>query len=215
MSAARKSLTEGRLYPVVFMVLVTAVFVGVLATFYHSTTDRVERYRQYRMQSTVLELFDLPDSAGVNGLPADSVAVLYSLYIKPMEKDGYTWYRATRDGRLLGWAFPVQGGGLWGSISAMLALSPDHRTILRLAIVDQSETPGLGARITEAWFLDQFRGKRLSDAPAFTLVAEDAADHSPTEVRQITGATSSTRSVVNILVNDYRRISALLEPGNE
>jgi len=209
-----KPFRETRLYPVVFMIVITAFFIGVLATLFHATQPRVQAIRAYRQQLVVLGLFDLADTT----TPQDSVAALYARHIAPQQKDGYTWYRAAVGDSLLGWAFPMQGSGLWGGISAMLAVSPDYTTITRLAIVDQSETPGLGARIGEDWFLTQFRGKPLvtdGKVQSYTLVPEDAAGPAPNEVRQVTGATASSRSVTQIITTNYHRIATLLELGYE
>ena len=201
----RKPFSETRFYPVFFMILVTAIAIGVLATFYHGTAARVEAYRAYRHQQTVLALFDIDTTGQTPG----AVAALYLQHVTDESKDGYQWYRVGQNGVLKGWAFPISGSGLWGSISAMLAVSPDYTTIERFAIVDQNETPGLGGRITESWFTGQFTGKKLGGD--FTLVAEDTASPAPAEVRQITGATVSSRAVATMIAREYDRISKLLE----
>ena len=58
--AEKKSFSETRVYPIFFMIILTIVFVGVLATFYHSTQDRVQSYKAKNLQTTILTLFDLP-----------------------------------------------------------------------------------------------------------------------------------------------------------
>ena len=60
-------------------------------------------------------------------------------------------------------------------------------TFSGVAIVSQNETPGLGARIEEAWFTAQFQGKR---AP-FSMVEEGTAD-ADNEIDAITGATRTS-----------------------
>ena len=56
---------------------------------------------------------------------------------------------------------PIQGAGLWGPISAYLALNGDMNTISGVIFNHEKETPGLGAEITTAEFQDQFKGKQL------------------------------------------------------
>ena len=58
---------------------------------------------------------------------------------------------------------PMQGSGLWGPISAYLALEDDLNTISGVVFDHQGETPGLGAEITAAFFQEQYAGKQLFD----------------------------------------------------
>lgn len=56
---------------------------------------------------------------------------------------------------------PVYGTGLWGPIWGYIALDDDGSTIYGAYFAHQGETPGLGARIEEAEFSDQFDGKHV------------------------------------------------------
>ena len=57
--------------------------------------------------------------------------------------------------------FEFEGRGLWGPIKGLVALGPDLKTLESITIIAQEETPGLGGRISETKFLDQFRKKKL------------------------------------------------------
>ena len=57
----------------------------------------------------------------------------------------------------------MQGSGLWGPISAYLALEEDLNTISGVVFEHVQETPGLGAEITTATFQEQYVGKQLFD----------------------------------------------------
>src|SRR5690606_36721996 len=61
------------------------------------------------------------------------------------------------------------------------------------------ETPGLGSKITEDWFLAQFAGKPLSDP----FRASD-------DVQAITGATVSTRRVADTVSQSARALLAAM-----
>lgn len=192
---------EWKIYPVLFMFVLCAVFVGVLAFFYQSTKGRVENYRQTQKMKTVLSLFSLP---------TDNAAESYRQHISEKStKDGYVYYQAKSDTLLLGYAFPIYGKGLWSSLEAMLSVSADYQTILGLEIIEQAETPGLGGRITENWFRDQFKGKSLFDGKSvtsFTLIGEDSQTKNNMDIRQITGATLSSSSVLKMITDNYTRI---------
>ena len=58
---------------------------------------------------------------------------------------------------------PVRGNGLWGPVWAYMSLNEDM--VVQGAYFDhQTETPGLGANIKEAFFRDDFKGEHIFDA---------------------------------------------------
>ena len=65
-----------------------------------------------------------------------------------------------------------------------------------LYVLDQKETPGLGNKIIESDWRDQFTSKELG-AP-LTVVKRDPAPGSP-EIRAVTGATISSEAVCSIV----------------
>jgi Na+-transporting NADH:ubiquinone oxidoreductase subunit C len=58
---------------------------------------------------------------------------------------------------------PVYGTGLWGPIWGYIALETDMNTIKGVVFAHETETPGLGARITEREVQDRFQGKNIFD----------------------------------------------------
>jgi len=77
-------------------------------------------------------------------------------------------------------------------------LKPDLETIVGLEVLDHQETPGLGARITEDEFLQQFNGKVVR--PELLVVKEAGDDKN--KVDAITGATRTSNAVQGI-INDH------------
>lgn len=95
---------------------------------------------------------------------------------------------------------PIAGAGYNGTIQAMLALRGDMNTIAGIAITEQSETPGLGARIEEPAWQSGFAGKRVTDDAGtmrFTVVRGAAA--SEFEVDGITGATRTSNAMTRMV----------------
>jgi len=92
--------------------------------------------------------------------------------------------------------FIRSGAGLWGRIDAAVGVinSDDGPTLAGVAFLDQNETPGLGARITEDWFTAQVRGKRGT----IRLVPEKTRSEAPDEIDAITGATVTSTAVRDI-----------------
>lgn len=56
---------------------------------------------------------------------------------------------------------PMQGKGLWGPIWGYVSLEEDFNTVYGAYFSHKSETPGLGAEISERPFQQQFEGKKI------------------------------------------------------
>jgi electron transport complex protein RnfG len=101
-----------------------------------------------------------------------------------------TFYCARRAGTLVGVAFNVTSpNGYSGDITLTIGVDAQEQ-IIAISILSQAETPGLGARITEASFTDQFRHRALDNTD--WRVKKDGGD-----IDQLTGATISPRAVVS------------------
>ena len=99
-------------------------------------------------------------------------------------------YLLRQDERIELVLLPVSGAGYGGRIDAILALHGDMRTIAGLAVTGHSETPGLGARITEPAWLAHFPDTRaVDDSGAARFAVARGAAATEFEVDGITGAT--------------------------
>ncbi len=121
------------------------------------------------------------------------------------EVEGLTLYRSN-EGSI---AFEFTGRGHMAPITALVALAPDLKTIEGLVILEQQETPGLGGRIAEGEFLDQFKGLALNPEPVILPAGRAAtADH---EVEGITGATLTTKALEAMLTQSIQEVMQKLE----
>jgi len=95
----------------------------------------------------------------------------------------------------------VQGKGLWGPIWGYVVLSEDGTTIKGVSFAHKSETPGLGAKITDEDFANAFIGKKLYDQNGtFTSVrvvkkGQEGDIREENRVDAISGATITSRGV--------------------
>jgi Na+-transporting NADH:ubiquinone oxidoreductase subunit C len=201
-------------YPILFMLVLSIVFVGVLSAFYRSTERDIAQYQRQTYQQQVLAQFadTLSILTGISKASITDPANIsdnYNKYIKEMQLPSLpgktlsqTYYEiSTVSDNILGYCFDVTGSGLWGTMRGLLAVTPDYKTIINFAIYDQMETPGLGARVEESWFKGQFAGKPFitnQTITRFTLVPE-AALSTQAEVNQITGASITSSSVLKII----------------
>ena len=71
------------------------------------------------------------------------------------------------------WACEATGNGMWGSITLTYVLNASNWKILGLKVLEQKETVGLGARISEDSFGDKFIG----------LYAENSVKSVPIKVK--------------------------------
>jgi len=199
MAKEKISFSEKRSYPVFFMIVITVFFIGILAFFYNSTKARINRFDEINLKRAVLSTFELP---------TEDVDKTFLKFIKIQENSDLIYYEAEKDNEILGYCFPVSGPGLWGTIDALLTVTRDLERVINIEIIKQNETPGLGGRITEDWFKHQFKGKVIlinNKVREFNLIPEtDTAQKN--QINQITGATYSSKSVVDIIAKEIKKI---------
>jgi len=95
------------------------------------------------------------------------------------------------------YVIPVVGRGLWGGLWGYIAVNEAKDKVLGTYFYHESETAGLGARISEDWFQDQFIGKPIfgeNGEIALTVVKAGAAQKE-NEVDGVTGATLTSNGV--------------------
>jgi Na+-translocating ferredoxin:NAD+ oxidoreductase subunit G len=112
------------------------------------------------------------------------------------EGDSLDIYPAKKDSVIVGYAVNTYTNkGFAGTVNLMAGFKPDC-TILNISVLDQKETPGLGTKMTEPRFKDQFKEKNPSQ---FTLkVKKDGG-----QVDAITAATISSRAFCDALQRAY------------
>lgn len=98
--------------------------------------------------------------------------------------------------RLIGYTLVYEGNGFQSKIRVMVGLSTDLTQITAMEILEQHETPGLGAQINEDFYKSQFVD--LATTPAIEWVKGRPPAY-PNQVQAITGATISSKAVVAIV----------------
>lgn len=148
-------------------------------------------------------------------MAAENLQLDIATHSLAVEKNGrkkfYAVYEARdKEGRTLGWVTKAAGQGYADLIELLLGLDARAQAISGLFVLDQKETPGLGNKIEDASWRDQFIGKPL-DQPLAVVKGHAAAVH---EIDAVTGATISSNSVVDIantVVQDlHPQLSALV-----
>ena len=179
-----------RVMIVVFTVLVTVVFVSPISLVYLITKPTVELNERVFLRRSVLY------AAGLQVPPTPTeISALFDSRVEEKTGSGGPYYLVKDEaGQPAGYVFLSSGPGLWGEITAALGFDARLEKLTGVDFLKQNETPGLGARIGEPWFREQFRGKR----GPFTTVGEGepAAEN---QFDAITGATLTSNFVKDLL----------------
>ena len=160
-------LKSKRFYPIVFLAIIVMVSVSLLLYINTFTSEVVEAQNKAKIQAVLERIF--PE-------------------ITNFEEDGDLFVIYEGDS-LAGYTFLSSGNGYSGIISMLVGITPEF-TIKDVAILSQTETPGLGSKITEKEFTDQFVGLSLADM----ALSRDGGS-----IDAITGATISSRAVTDTI----------------
>jgi len=142
---------------------------------------------------------------------ADPAEVYYTLVQDTLVYGDKEVYVANLNGATK-YILPLSGKGLWGGIGGYLALDADKNTIYGVNFNHESETPGLGAKIVEMAFREQFEGKHIRNAEGevVSVAVLKAGKHAEgqEQVDAISGATITSSGVSTMLneelVNNYK-----------
>jgi Na+-transporting NADH:ubiquinone oxidoreductase subunit C len=179
-------------YPVVYMFIVTAFFSSIVIGVARFTQDRVDANKQIAFERAVLQACDQL---------ADRSAVAVHETFLQIIRQADEYQVLGEDGQVAGFVIPIEGKGFWASIKGVLGVERDRRTITGISFYEQNETPGLGGRITEDEFREQFVGKHLGDGDKAIEIVPVSAELADGQVHAITGATQ-TCSRLEKLIND-------------
>jgi len=104
-----------------------------------------------------------------------------------------------------GIAFLTEGNGFQSKLRILVGMNASLTQIVKIRILEQKETPGLGTKIetdpssktNPEWFPNQFDGLNISNKISY--VKNQTPDKSAGEIMAITGATISSKAVIDII----------------
>ena len=170
---------------IIFVVVMGTVSGSLLFGINSLTAGRIAHNEELKLKTAFLEALEIV-------YPEDEVLKTFEENVEAVKKEDFVFYR----GKDQAVAFEFKGPGLWGPIYGILSLNPDLKTVRRIRILHQEETPGLGARIAENGYLNQFKNKEFVPSLVFTPAGSARANN---EVDAITGATGSSRALEKLL----------------
>ncbi len=205
--------------------LITAIPCAILLTLYFATSARIDEYHEIKLKRSVLEIFDIPYRTeekrflGFRHMKIDKEDVrnVFNKNITRKSTSGVSTPKQSADslkrykkenelfmyymdGNLEGVGFITTklgyGFNKAADISLFICVGPDLETIKGIEVLDHTETPGLGGRMTEEEFKRQFVGKKLK--PKLSLV-RGRESVGPNEVHAITGASYTSKGIEKII----------------
>ena len=200
-------------YVLSFMAAICLVFGTGIAAVNYATQGLLAKNAAMHRNRVLCRAFMLD----VAGTSAEAYQQAVDAGIRTDDVDGRRLYRCVAPGKeSLG--FVAGGMGFWDRIECVVVVSPDLQKILNVQFLDQKETPGLGARIEEPTFTDQFKGLELawSDPQGQRiLVGANPAPNAPNEVDAITGATQTSMALMRFLNEELDAFRAAYDPNRE
>jgi len=183
---------DSKTYTVFFAFLITFVFIFILSILNASTVKQVTDNERLFKVKAILKAFAIDFKDDGEALR------LFSEKVEIKQVDEVELYMSSAgDQKLYGIVF--RGNGLWSTITGFLAVDEKVERITGLEIISQAETPGLGGRIEESWFKDQFRSERIVNGVIRVKSGSGDFDHENGKVDAITGATQTSKSVEKII----------------
>lgn len=126
---------------------------------------------------------------------------------KPANEQRFPLYKALVD-NINYYIIPLRGSGLWDAIWGYIALKSDINTIQGAVFDHKAETAGLGAEITQQWFMNRFKDEKVFNSSG-ELVGINVSktnndpkdlDKSDHEVDAISGATITGDGVSDMII---------------
>ena len=132
-------------------------------------------------------------------------------YQERFKEDKFEIYEGKNEaGKTVGYAIVRSGAGFSDRIKLIFGVNEDLSKIFSLKVLEQKETPGLGAKITdELHFLQFWQDKSITGPIRYAKPPRARDDLREHEVNAVTGATISSEAVVqtvNRAVEDARKV---------
>lgn len=195
MAASKKSSLLTLVVTLVTVTLIASLSLGFVYTW---TKEPIEQARLAKQREAIQTV--------IAGYDNDPVGNSYKVRI-PGGGDSLEFFPAKKQGQLIGTAvktFSTKGYG--GNIWLMVGLD-SLGTIMNISVIEHTETPGLGSKMSMPFFLNQFLHKNPQE---YTLkVRKDGG-----EIDGISGATISSRAFAEAVQRAYDTFKSQ-QHGNE
>ena len=172
---------------------------------YQFTLPAILANRAERLESAILQV--VPGSTAYEPL-YDVNGVLTAALPPAVDPKGLPKIYAAVDeqGTIKGYAIPSSETGFSDVVDVLFGFDPARPGTLGLVVVGSKETPGLGDKVEAPAWLEQFTDART---PITGVKAGQA--QKPEDVEMVTGATITSRTVINAVNKAVERWKPLID----
>jgi Na+-translocating ferredoxin:NAD+ oxidoreductase subunit G len=163
------------------LAIICVVAAGLLATVNKLTGPKILAAAQSEEQAALKEVMPLAVKFTAVKLGADQETLYYKAF--------------DRQDKLIGFVFKASAKGYSSVIETLVGIFLDEK-ISAIKVISLNETPGLGMRVSEDKFIGQFKQKNSLDLSG---------------VQAITGATISSRAVMDSVMKKAQKIKELIK----
>lgn len=190
---------KAQMKTLLFILIISVVCVGGVSTAFVMTKKQININEQMVKYKAVLY------SAGI-AIPEkpEDVEKVYQQNVEEIKADDGQIKYFKIDGNR--YAMNCTGTGLWGELKAVVCFDKSLKKMEGISFTYQNETPGLGGRIEEKWFKEQFRGK----LPPVKMVS-DGEKAKDDEFDAITGATITCTGVKDMINKTIKQAQTLIK----
>lgn len=140
----------------------------------------------------------------VEGKKADEVDIRKQYKNAPPEERLLPVFKYKLEDGSEAYILPMYGKGLWDLIWGYVAVDANFESIIGVSFDHQAETPGLGARITDAEIQNRYKDKKIAGetgnfVPVVMVKGENNKGLSKHEVDGMSGATITAKGVNDML----------------
>jgi len=181
--------------PTLILLLICVISSAILSVLYSNTKPIIEQNQKENIENARKAV--LPDAVKDKFLAVDINNVEEGK--EGFIADSIMFYKGYDEkGKLIGFTFQASGQGYSSSAEVKTMVGIDlNMKIEKITIIQQQETPGLGANCSNPKFAQRFTEKD----PAAIKVDKDGGS-----IESITGATITTRAVTNSIRNKFVKL---------
>ncbi len=190
---------QSMLYTMVFTFLISFVLVMLLAFSNEATREQVRLNQQLNRSRAVVNAL---------GIDYETEEELLEIF-EDLEFNEETGIFTTTVDEQTAHAYEFNGSGLWGPINGVIAVTADLERIIGLEIVQHNETPGLGGRIEEAAYQQQFRGLVIPSDLDFDLNPAGDSPQDSGQIDAVNGATRTSEAMVSTINDQIRQLEEI------
>ena len=186
-------------YVVGFMIVVCALCGAMVSFVQYSMKPTLDANARLARNRTIARAFGLSVARQTAG--AYDSALTEHVNATTVSDNNRQWQLFTRSEAPYDVGFIFTGMAFWDMVTGIIVLSDDLGVIRSIEIIEQKETPGLGARIEEPRFKEQFKGYPVdwSQPAGRRIVFGEAGESGGHRIDAITGATQTSSALQRIL----------------